>query len=78
METTKGQASPSEADSTQGTPETAPEPEVIEVALGTTPIPYLSVRCVRYDRQYLTQVLGTLGTPSKSYPGIGTLYLTYP
>ena len=40
----EGQASPSEGASTQGTPEPAPEQEVIEVALGTTPIPYLSVR----------------------------------
>ena len=33
----EGQASPSEADSTQGIPEPAPEPEVVEVALGTAP-----------------------------------------
>ena len=33
----EGQASPSEGASTQGTPEPAPEPEVIEVALGTDP-----------------------------------------
>ena len=31
----QGQASPSEGANTQGTPERAPEPEVIEVALGT-------------------------------------------
>ena len=52
----EGQASPSEGASTQGTPEQAPEPEVIEVALGTTPIPYLRVtgRYVRYGPRYLT------------------------
>ena len=43
-----------------------------------TPIPYLSVRHVRYEPRYLTKVLGTIGTTSKSYPGIGIPYLTYP
>ena len=33
----EGLASPSEAASTQGNPEPAPEPEVIEVALGMGP-----------------------------------------
>ena len=50
-----GQASSSEGARTQGTPEPAPEPEVIEVALDTDPdtLP-LSIRYVRYGPRYLT------------------------
>ena len=68
----EGQASPSEGASTQRIPEPATEPEVIEVALGRTPIPYLSVRYVRYGPRYLAKVLGTIGTPLNTYPGLGT------
>ena len=50
----EGQASPSEGASTQGTPQPAPEPEVIEVALGTDPDNYLSVRYLRYGPRYVT------------------------
>ena len=41
-------------------------------------MPYRSVRYVRYGCQYLTQVLGTLGTTSKIYLGISIPYLIYP
>ena len=62
----EGQASPSEGASTQGTPEPAPEPEVIEVVTGETvavitPKPVYKVNgdtqevCdVRYGPGYLT------------------------
>ena len=46
----EGLASPSEAASTQGNPEPAPEPEVIEVEHK----PYLRFRYVRYGPRYLT------------------------
>ena len=63
----EGQASPSEGASTQGTP----EPEVIEIALATTPIPYLSVRYVRYGTRHPAYFLDTIGTPLNTFPGIG-------